>query len=70
MCKSNSKQTSYVSRELRACPEPDPGLNIFFLGSDPGPKNFYVGPGSAFNFKQIQFDFSLKSKYSGAKVNV
>jgi hypothetical protein len=67
-------QIYITGRELWACPDPgphsDPGLNIFFLGSGTGPKDFFVGPGSIFSFNQIQFDFSLKSKYNGAKVNV
>ncbi len=29
-----------------------------------------VGAGPIFSFNQIHFDFSLKSKYNGAKVNV
>ncbi len=65
-------------RDLRACPDPGPtgfglgpGPEFFtFLGSGPGPKDFFVGPGSIFSFNQIHFDFSLKPKYNGAKVNV
>ncbi len=48
-------------RELLACP--GPGLNNFF-------SRVRVGPGPIFSFNQIHFDFSLKSKYDGAKVNV
>jgi len=42
-----------------------PGSEFFFLGSGPGPKDFFFGPGSIFIFNQIRFDFSLQSKYSG-----
>ncbi len=38
--------------------------------SGPDPKIFVVGLGSIFSFNQIYFDFSLKSKYNGAKINV
>jgi hypothetical protein len=52
-------------------PRPGPGSAFFiFLGSGPRPKDFFVGPGSIFSFNQIHFDFSLKSKFNGAKVNV
>jgi hypothetical protein len=76
----NYSSSSFVgvqisSRELRACPDPGsgPGLNFLFFsgeGPGPGPKIFFVGRGSIFSFNQIHFDFSLKSKYNGAKVNV
>ncbi len=42
----------------------------FFIFLWPGPKDFFVGPESSFSFNQIHFDFSLKSKYNGAKVNL
>ncbi len=71
-------------RELRACPGPSPSPDLtgfgsgselgsaflFFSGAGPRSKIFFVGPGSIFSFNQIHFDFSLKSKYNGAKVNV
>ncbi len=53
----------------RLGPEPGPGSAFFiFLGSEP--KDYFVGPESIFSFNKIQFDFILKSKYNGAKVNV
>ncbi len=38
---------------------PGPGSEDFLLG---------FGPEAIFSFNQTRFDFSLKSKYSGAKV--
>jgi hypothetical protein len=41
---------------------PRPGPTFFIsLGS---------GPGFIFSFNQVHFDFSLKSKYNAAKVNL
>jgi len=50
---------------------PEPGCEDFFLKSGPDAGSaglFFLG--SIFSFNQARFDFSLKSKYSAAKVNV
>ncbi len=62
---------TYFEIEAAGMSRPEPGFEDFFLKSGPNAGSaglFFLG--SIFSFNQARFDFSLKSKYSGAKANI